>query len=152
HTSNKTIFTALMTPPEKEDAHSVMYHWLHIIKNFMPSKILAGEILETLWNFRKFSFKPADIPFRDEIIKAFISNFKFGLMKEDPEILKVKDWLNYLKTDPYHGYMLEIKIIIFNNLHEGSLLKKVENKPFLKTITKLAHDLEIMHRNKQLVK
>ena len=66
-------------------------------------------------------------------------------MKQDPEISKVKDWLNYLKTDPYQGYMLEIKIILFNwlSLKEGPAFMKSEDKTFLKTITDITHILEI---------
>ncbi|MCK5357159.1 MAG: DUF3536 domain-containing protein [Elusimicrobiales bacterium] len=145
HKSNKTIFKTLIQYPEKEDIHSVMYHWLHIVKNFMPSEILSNDILDTLWSFRKFSFKPGNIPFRDEIIKAFISNFEIILMKENPDISKTKEWLNYLKKDPYRGYILEIKIILFNwlNFKEGPPFMKIEDKTFLKTITELTNNLEI---------
>ncbi len=145
HENNKVIFKTLMQQPEEENAHSTMYHWLHIVKNFIPSEILSNDILKTLWNLKKFSFKAGHIPFRDEIIKAFISNFEIVLMKQDPEISKVKDWLNYLKTDPYQGYMLEIKIILFNwlSLKEGPAFMKSEDKTFLKTITDITHILEI---------
>ena len=111
----------------------------------MPSEILSNDILDTLWSFRKFSFKPGNIPFRDEIIKAFISNFEIILMKENPDISKTKEWLNYLKKDPYRGYILEIKIILFNwlNFKEGPPFMKIEDKTFLKTITELTNNLEI---------
>ncbi|MBU2530821.1 MAG: DUF3536 domain-containing protein, partial [Elusimicrobia bacterium] len=145
HKSNKSIFNTLMKQPEKDDAHSVMYHWLHLIKNSMPSEILSGDILTTLWNFRKFSVKPGNIPFRDELVKSFISNFEIILMQQNPEITKTKEWLDYLKADPYQGYLLEIKIIISNWLtqREGMPLMKIENKEFFKTITEITTILDI---------
>ncbi len=151
HKGNKTIFKTLIQHPEKEDIHSVMYHWLHIVKNFMPSEILSGDILQTLWNFRKFSFKPGNIPFRDEIIKAFISNFEIILMKENPDISKTKEWLNYLKTDPYQGYELEIKTIIFNwlRLREAPTFVELGDKVFLKTITEMTDALNISNRSRR---
>ena len=151
HKMNKGIFNTLMKYPEKDDIHSVMYHWLRLVKNFMPSEILSGDILQTLWNFRKFSFKPGNIPFRDEIIKAFISDFEIILMNQSPKIAKTLDWLNYLKTDPYQGYELEIKTIIFNwlSLREGPPFMKIEDKPFLKTITEITDALNISNRSRR---
>ncbi|MCG2724785.1 MAG: DUF3536 domain-containing protein [Elusimicrobia bacterium] len=156
HKSKKTIFNALMKHPEQEDIHSVMYHWLRLVKNFISSEILSGDILQTLWNFKKFSFKPGNIPFRDEIIKAFISNYETILMKQSPDIVKTREWLDYLKTDPYHGYILKIKVITFNWLQLNyeklrSNLFEIEDTVFIKNMTEITTMLDIADRNKQKV-
>lgn len=97
--------------PENEPARALS-KWLHHLKHFSAELILTGGLLENLKECRLKRINSSEILFRDEILKAVVSQFRFMLENLDPGISKLRGWLEYLQSDPLQGYFLETQSVL----------------------------------------
>jgi len=134
------IFFILQNRFPKDEPQYLISKYLHLVKNITTGEILSAEMPDILSEMQS-KIKPRDLPYKEDVINAFISQFEFLLETTDPKIGKTVPWLNYLlKEKSCDGYILAIKYMFsrWQNEHKNSPIR--EN--FIKELRKITEILQ----------